>query len=52
MRPNLGLYFRENMAEKFSIGLVYVDFLNTFGMILFAFKVGSEVYVSRKESCD
>ena len=40
------------MAEKFNIRPVYVDFLNTLDMKLSSSEVGSEIHVSRKESCD
>ena len=40
------------MAEKFNIRPVYVDFLNTLDEKLSSSDVGSEIHVSRKESCD
>ena len=40
------------MAEKFNIRPVYVDFLNTLNEKLSSSDVGSEIHVSRKESCD
>ena len=40
------------MAEKFNIRPVYVDFLNTLDVKLSSSEVGSEIHVSRKESCD
>ena len=40
------------MAEEFNIRPVYVDFLNTLDEKLSSSDVGSEIHVSRKESCD
>ena len=40
------------MAETFNIRPVYVDFLNTLDVKLSSSEVGSEIHVSRKESCD
>ena len=40
------------MAETFNIRPVYVDFLNTLDVKLSSSEVGSEMHVSRKESCD
>ena len=40
------------MVEKFNIRPVYVDFLNTLDEKLSSSDVGSEIHVSRKESCD
>ena len=40
------------MAETFNIRPVYVDFLNTLDVKLSSSEVGTEIHVSRKESCD
>ena len=39
------------MAETFNIRPVYVDFLNTLDVKLSSSEAGSEIRVSRKESC-